>query len=71
MDELIDLRKAAEITGIAPITLRIQVLKGRLWAIRAGGKWMTTRERLQKYLDSRYKVRKGQSVTYEKTDSHD
>jgi uncharacterized protein YuzE len=59
VDQLIDLRKAAEMTGIAPITLRIQVIKGRLWAIRAGGKWMTTRERLQKYLNSRYKVRKG------------
>jgi uncharacterized protein YuzE len=55
VDELIDLRTASKLTGIAPVTLRAQVEKGRLWAMRLGGRWITTRERLQQYLDSRMK----------------
>jgi len=53
VDEFIDLRQASELTKIAPVTLRTQAEKGRLWAIRLGGGWVTTRERLQQYLDSR------------------
>ena len=53
VDEFIDLRMASELAGIAPVTLRTQAEKGRLWAIRLGGQWVTTRERLQQYLDSR------------------
>jgi uncharacterized protein YuzE len=53
VDELIDLRRASELSGIAPVTLRTQAEKGRLWAIRLGGQWVTTAERLQQYLDSR------------------
>lgn len=53
VDELIDLKTASGISGIAPVTLRTQAEKGRLWAIRLGGQWVTTRERLQQYLDSR------------------
>ncbi|MBA7683261.1 hypothetical protein ES703_91623 [subsurface metagenome] len=55
VDEFIDLKKASQLAGIAPVTLRTQVEKGRLWAIRLGGQWVTTRERLQQYLDSRAK----------------
>lgn len=55
VDEFIDLRTASQLTGIAPVTLRTQARKGRLWAIRLGGLWVTTRERLQHYLDSRAK----------------
>jgi uncharacterized protein YuzE len=53
VDELIDLRTASELSTIAPVTLRTQAEKGRLWAIRLGGQWVTTRERLQQYIDSR------------------
>ena len=55
VDEFIDLRQASQLAGIAPVTLRTQAGKGRLWAIRLGGQWITTRERLQHYLDSRAK----------------
>ena len=55
VDEFIDLKMASQMTEIAPVTLRTQAEKGRLWAIRLGGQWVTTRERLQHYLDSRAK----------------
>jgi len=55
VDEFIGLKMASHLAGIAPVTLRTQAEKGRLWAIRLGGQWMTTRERLQHYLDSRAK----------------
>ena len=58
VDEFLDLRMASKLAAIAPVTLRTQAEKGRLWAIRLGGQWVTTRERLQQYLDSR--VRPGQ-----------
>ncbi len=53
VDEFIDLKTASLIAGIAPVTLRTQVEKGRLWAIRLAGQWVTTRERLQQYIGSR------------------
>jgi len=53
VDELIDLRTASRLSGIAPVTLRAQAEKGRLWALRLAGQWLTTRERLQQYIDSR------------------
>lgn len=53
VDEFIDLRTASRLAGIAPVTLRTQAEKGRLWAMRLAGQWITTRERLQQYIDSR------------------
>ena len=53
VDELIDLKTASHLTSIAPVTLRTQAGKGKLWALRLGGQWLTTRERLQQYVDSR------------------
>lgn len=61
VDELMDLKSASNLAGIAPVTLRTQAEKGRLWAIRIGGQWVTTRERLQLYLDSRAKNAKVRS----------
>jgi len=46
VDEFIDLKMASHLAGIAPVTLRTQAEKGRLWAIRLGGQWVTTRKRL-------------------------
>jgi len=56
VDEFIDLRTASKLAAIAPVTLRTQAEKGKLWALRLGGQWVTTRERLQQYLDSRAKA---------------
>lgn len=53
VDEFIDLKMAAKLADLAPVTLRTQAEKGRLWALRLGGQWVTTRERLQQYIDSR------------------
>ena len=55
VDEFMDLKQASQVAGIAPVTLRTQAEKGRMWAIRLSGQWVTTRERLQQYLDSRGK----------------
>jgi uncharacterized protein YuzE len=53
VDEFIDLATASQLSGKAPVTLKAQAEKGKLWAIKLGTRWMTTRERLQHYLDSR------------------
>jgi uncharacterized protein YuzE len=53
VDELIDLRKASKLSGIAAVTLRTQAEKGKLWAFKLAGQWVTTRERLQQYVDKR------------------
>ena len=53
VDEFIDLKMASKLASIAPVTLRTQAEKGKLWALRLGGQWVTTRERLQQYIDSR------------------
>ncbi len=53
VDEFIDLKMASKLAAIAPVTLRTQAEKGKLWALRLGGQWVTTRERLQQYIDSR------------------
>ncbi|MBI2836618.1 MAG: DUF2283 domain-containing protein [Chloroflexi bacterium] len=60
VDEFIDLKIASGISSIAPVTLRTQAERGRLWALRLAGQWLTTRERLQQYMDSR--GRRGKAV---------
>lgn len=60
VDEFIDLKTASKLASIAPVTLRTQAEKGRLWALRLGGQWVTTRENLQHYLDSRSRKGKEQ-----------
>ena len=57
VDEFIDLKTASKLSDIAPVTLRTQAEKGRLWALRLGGQWVTTRERLQQYIDSRSRIK--------------
>jgi len=57
VDEFIDLKTASRLSDIAAVTLRAQAEKGRLWALRLGGQWVTTRERLQQYIDSRARTR--------------
>ena len=53
VDEWIDLNTASKVAAIAAVTLRTQAEKGKLWALRLSGHWVTTRERLQQYVDSR------------------
>lgn len=53
VDEFIDLGMASRISGVAPVTLRAQATVGRLRAVRLGGRWITKREWLQEYLNSR------------------
>jgi hypothetical protein len=53
VDEFIDLKMVSNISMIAPVTLRTQAEKGKLWAIRHGGQWVTMWGRLQQYIDSR------------------
>jgi len=52
VDEFIDLKTASAISGIAPVTLRTQAEKDKLWTIRLAGQWLTTCDRLQQYIDS-------------------
>jgi hypothetical protein len=61
VDEFVDLGTASRLSGIAPVTLRTQAEKGRLSAMKLGGQWVTTREQLQHYLDSRARVKKSVS----------
>jgi uncharacterized protein YuzE len=61
VDEFVDLKTASKLTTLAPVTLRTQAEKGRLWAIRLGGQWVTTRERLQQYVDSRMRKPKAKN----------
>ena len=51
VDEFIDLKLASQLSNIAPVTLRTQAEKRKLWSLRLGGRWLTTRERLQQHLD--------------------
>jgi len=53
VDEWIDLNTASKLSAIAAVTLRTQAEKGKLWALRLSGHWVTTRERLQQYVDGR------------------
>lgn len=52
-DEPITLAEAAEICGLARNTLKAQVQKQRLQAVKRGRDLWTTRAWLQQYLDSR------------------
>jgi excisionase family DNA binding protein len=52
-DELITLKRAAEIVGVGKDTLRQAASAGRLAAKRPGHDWLTTRRNLHKYLAGR------------------
>jgi hypothetical protein len=52
-DELIPLRRATEIAGLAEPSLRGHALLGRLQTIRDGRRHLTTRRWLHEYLMSR------------------
>jgi excisionase family DNA binding protein len=52
-DQLISLRRAAKLGGLTAHTLLQQVRRKRLWAIRPGREYRTTRTALHRYLISR------------------
>jgi hypothetical protein len=52
-DEPITLKRAGEIAGLLPDTLRHAAQQGRLDAHRMGHDWLTTRRSLHRYLRSR------------------
>jgi excisionase family DNA binding protein len=52
-DERISLKRAAELTGLHPDSLRLKVHEGRLYAEKPGRDWVTTRRHLHAYLTSR------------------
>lgn len=53
VDHLIPLSRAAQLTSLSHSTLRQQIFKRRLKALKYGDIWMTTEEWLDEYLASR------------------
>jgi len=51
--ELLTLADAAKEFGLSPTTLRNQVLKGKIAAVKSGRDWMVTRAVMMSYLDNR------------------
>jgi hypothetical protein len=52
-DKPISLARAAELSGIDPGALRIQVRGGKLGGEKIGRNWTTTRRQLHRYLSNR------------------
>jgi hypothetical protein len=52
-DEHITLKRAAEIAGLQPNSLKVKVHEGRLYATKLGRDWVTTRRHLHRYLTAR------------------
>lgn len=51
--EYLTLKQAATIAGLSPTTLRVQIFKKRMDAVKVGRDLFVTPEALQAYLDSR------------------
>ena len=50
LDELIPLRKAAEISGLSHDHLRRLIRDGKLWGKKIGWSWITTEQAVREYL---------------------
>ncbi len=48
--DLLTLREAAQIAGLSPITLRVQIHRGKLPAKKLGRDWWITRSALNAYI---------------------
>jgi hypothetical protein len=57
-DEHITLKRAAELSGLTPGTLKRIVNTRRLEAEKLGRDWVTTRRKLHRYLESRDPIRR-------------
>lgn len=49
IDDILTLGDAATLLGIAPVTLRAAVARGRLKARKFGGTWLTTKQDVEAY----------------------
>jgi excisionase family DNA binding protein len=56
--ELLSLRSAAELLGITPDTLRAQIHRGRLTAIKLGRDWLVRRDEVARYAAARRRERR-------------
>lgn len=50
LDELISLRKAAELSGLSASHLRLLVSRGDIWGIKLGRNWVTTAQAVKEYI---------------------
>ncbi len=50
LDELIPLRKAAELSGLSHSHLRLLLRKGEIWGRKVGRDWFTTEQVVREYL---------------------
>ncbi len=50
LDELIPLSKAVDISGYTRHHLALLARRGKLWAMKIGGRWVTTESAVREYL---------------------
>jgi excisionase family DNA binding protein len=50
LDDLISLKKAAELSGLSHSHLRLLVRKGEIWGKKMGRDWFTNAQAVQEYL---------------------
>ena len=50
--KLVSLAEAAEISGLSQGHLRLLAKQEKIWAVKIGRNWVTTREAVQEYLDT-------------------
>jgi excisionase family DNA binding protein len=50
LEELISLKKAAEVSGLSQDHLRRLAEKGQIWAKKLGRNWVTTEQAVRRYL---------------------
>jgi excisionase family DNA binding protein len=55
INELISLSEAAVICGVTTNHLRLLISQDKLWARKIGNSWLTTKQALDDYLNSRSK----------------
>ncbi len=50
LSELIPISKAAKLSGLAPVTLRLLVREGTVWGTKIGRNWVTTESAVREYM---------------------
>ena len=51
LDDMVPLADAAQLAGVTAHTLKQQAQRGRLRARKIAGRWLTTRQWIEEYLD--------------------
>lgn len=49
--DLLTLREAADLAGLSPTTLRVQIRNRKLQASKRGRDWWVTRKELERYME--------------------